>query len=118
MPACPFCQKDVKQFHRRSHLVPEWMYAGYYDKNHRILEVSRIEKKAFARQKGVYGSFICEDCERTTQLYDRYASLVLADRSPESGASKAVRKRYRREMYEGKLLEFAKWEGLDFGRFQ
>ena len=87
---CPLCNNEVQNFHKRSHLLPEWMYTDCYDEKHKVIEVSRVKEKVTKRQKGVYDAFICEDCEKETQLYDHYASLVLTKRSPNSIEHKSI----------------------------
>jgi hypothetical protein len=94
------------------------MYRDCYDEGHKIIMVSRLGRKATRRQKGIYDSFICEECEGETQKYDHYASLVLTARSPQVDEYISVKREYVCKKYEGKKLEFAKWEGLDFRRFQ
>lgn len=115
---CPLCTSNVQEFHRRSHLIPEWMYNGCYDDGHKIIEVSRHDERATRRQKGIYSSIICKACEEETQKYDHYASLVLTEHAPMTAEFTAVNKNYTCEKYDGKNLEFAKWIGLDFRKFQ
>jgi hypothetical protein len=98
--------------------MPEWMYTDCYDEGHKVIEVSRLDEKATKRQKGIYHSFICKKCEGETQKYDRYASLVLTARSPMTKEYASVKRDYVCERYEGSNLEFAKWQGLDFRKFQ
>lgn len=121
MLTCPLCKKHVAKFHKRSHLMPEWMYTECYDEKHKILEVSRSKEKVVKKQKGIYGSFMCEECEEETQKYDHYASLILTDRSPNSDEYIAVNKKYfcgnHKEEKEEKA-EFGKWENINFGKFQ
>lgn len=118
MLICPLCMNEVMKFHKRSHLIPEWMYAYCYDEKHKIIEVSRLEERATRKQKGVYSSFMCEDCEAATQKYDRYASLILSNRSPDTIEYKSIKRQYTREKYNGKELEFGKWENIDFRLLQ
>lgn len=118
MLICPLCLKQVEEFHKRSHLIPEWMYADCYDEKHKILEVSRSKEKVVKKQKGIYGSFMCEECEEKTQRYDHYASLLLTDRSPNSDEYKSVKRKYFCENYKGEKVEFGKWENINFGKFQ
>lgn len=98
--------------------MPEWMYIDCYDERHKIIEVSRLSETAVRRQKGFYDSFICKFCEEETQKYDHYASLVLMGRSPASAEYTSVKKDYVCERYEGATLQFAKWQGLNFRKFQ
>ena len=118
MKLCPLCDNLVESFHRRSHIIPEWMYSECYDENHKVLEASRTKQKMTKKQKGSYGSFICSDCETETQKYDRYASLILTNRSQLSNESRAVFKKYFREKANGEYHEYSKWDNLNFLFFQ
>ena len=115
---CPLCKNEVQEFHKRSHLLPEWMYTDCYDEKHKVLEVSRVKQKVTKRQKGIYDAFICKDCENETQLYDHYASLVLTKRSPNSIEHKSINRKYFKEKSEGEITEFERWENIDFIKFQ
>jgi len=118
MLICPLCKKQVAKFHKRSHIIPEWMYTECYDEKHKILEISRSKEKVVKKQKGIYGSFMCEKCEEETQKYDHYASLILTDRSPNSDEYISVNKKYFCENYKGEKAEFGKWENINFRKFQ
>jgi hypothetical protein len=116
MLVCPLCDRHVESFHKRSHLVPEWMYTECYDEKHKILEISRKPETVRKKQKGIRGSFICTDCEDATQRHDHYASLILTDRSPDSQEFRSVQRRYFKS--DDGETEFAKWKNVDFSRFQ
>lgn len=118
MLTCPLCMKEVGEFHKRSHLLPEWMYTECYDQKHKLLEVSRADQKLAKKQKGFYGSFMCSECERETQKYDHYASLILTTRSPNSPEYRAVRRKCFSEFHRGVRHDFSRWENLDFKKFQ
>lgn len=118
MLICPLCNEKVNGFHKRSHLIPEWMYTDCYDENHKALEISKHKQKATRRQKGIYSQFICEKCEMETQRYDHYASLILTNKSPEAPEYKGVSRKYFRDNNEGETTEFEIWENLDFRKFQ
>ncbi|MBN1931713.1 MAG: hypothetical protein JW786_08920 [Desulfobacterales bacterium] len=118
MLTCPLCAKEVSEFHKRSHLLPEWMYTECYDQKHKLLEVSRADQKLAKKQKGFYGSFMCSECERETQKFDHYASLILTTRSPNSPEYRAVRKECFSEYHRGARHDFSRWENLDFKKFQ
>jgi len=118
MPICPLCTKEVSQFHKRSHIIPEWMYTSCYDEKHKLLEVSRVSQKIVKKQKGLYSSFICSKCEKETQKYDHYASLILTERSSNSDEYKSIRRKYFSEYYRGANIEYWKWEKIDFKKFQ
>lgn len=118
MLICPLCKTEVENFHKRSHLVPEWMYTDCYNGNHKVLEVSRSEEKVTKKQKGVYCSFICDSCEKDTQKYDRYASLILTNRSPETDEFKSIKRTYSKKNNGDDKSEFGLWENIDFKKFQ
>ena len=118
MKFCPLCNNQVVKFHKRSHLIPEWMYTECYDEKHKVLEVSRKKQKVTKKQKGIFGSFICVDCEKETQKYDHYASLILTDRSPYSDEYRGISRKYFTENYKGENVEFSKWENIDFLKFR
>jgi hypothetical protein len=118
MLTCPFCKEEVEKFHKRSHLVPEWMYTDCYNENHKVIEVVRSEEKVTKKQKGVYGSFICTNCEKETQKYDHYASLILTNKSPETDEYKSVKRTYYNDNHQGEKLEVGVWENIDFKKLQ
>ncbi len=118
MPICPLCTKEVSQFHKRSHIIPEWMYTSCYDEKHKLLEVSRVNQKIVKKQKGLYSSFMCSKCEKETQKYDHYASLILTERSCNSDDYKSIKRKYFSEYYRGAKIEYWKWEKIDFKKFQ
>src|SRR5574337_2121147 len=105
MLPCPLCKKQVVKFHKRSHLIPEWRYTECYDEKDKILEVSRLKEKVVKKQKGIYGSFMCEECEEEMQKYDHYASLILTDRSSNSDEYTSVKKEYVCKYYKGEKDE-------------
>lgn len=118
MLICPLCTKEVSQFHKRSHLLPEWMYTECYNGKHKLLEVSRVNQKMVKKQKGFYCSFMCSECEEESQKYDHYASLILTVRSSNSNEYKSIRREYFSGYYRGVKNEFCKWEKIDFKKFQ
>jgi len=92
MLTCPLCNEKVKKFHKCSHLIPEWMYTNGYDEKYKTLEISRLKQKVTKRQQGIYAQFICRKCEKETQIFDHYASLILTDKSPDSPEYKCISK--------------------------
>ena len=98
--------------------MPEWMYADMYDEKHKLLQASRDSEKVKKRQKGLYASFMCVDCEEESQRYDHYASLILTNRSPESNEYKSIQKAYHEEYYKNDILQFSKWQNIRFEYFQ
>ncbi|MBC8549819.1 MAG: hypothetical protein H8D23_09210 [Candidatus Brocadiales bacterium] len=114
MLTCPLCNEKVKEFHKRSHLIPEWMYTNCYDEKHKTLEISRLKQKVTKRQKGIYAQFICRNCEKETQIFDHYASLILTDKSPDSPEYKCISKIQNN----GKMAEYEIWGNINFIKFQ
>jgi len=108
--------KNVNEFHKRSHLIPEWMYTDCYDEKHKISELSSV--KLCKKQKGIYSSFMCKKCEEETQKYDRYASLILTDRSPNSDEYKSIKKSHFEDNQSGEKIKAVKWENIDFKKLQ
>jgi len=94
------------------------MYTDCYNGNHKVLEVSRSEEKVTKKQKGVYCSFICDSCEKDTQKYDRYASLILTNRSPETDKFKSIKRTYYKKNNGDDKSEFGLGEHIDFKKFQ
>lgn len=118
MLLCPFCKNLVGKFHKRSHVLPEWMYTEIYNEKHKLIEISKEKQRATKKQKGFYFEFICEDCEKATQTYDRYASLILTNRSPNSPEYLSVRRKFFPIKYPGEDLSLEQWYNLDFINFQ
>jgi hypothetical protein len=109
---------EVIQFHERSHIIPEWMYTSCYDEKHKLLEVSRVSQKIVKKQKGLYSSFMCSECENETQKYDHYASLILTERSSNSDQYKSIKREYFSKYYRSEKIDYWKWEKIDFKKFQ
>ncbi len=118
MLTCPLCNKEVAEFHKRSHILPEWMYTEIYDKNHKAIEVSKLKKKVTKRQKGYYGQFICKSCEIESQKYDHYASLILTNRSPNNPEHKLISKEHFEYQDDGGQNEYEEWKNIDFKKLQ
>jgi len=118
MLTCPLCNEKVSEFHKRSHILPEWMYTEIYNKNHKALEVSKLSKKVTKRQKGYYGQFICKKCEQESQKYDHYASLILTNRSPNNPEHKLISREHFEFQTVGEKEEYEEWQNIDFKTFQ
>lgn len=58
---------------RRSHIVPESMYKGVYDKFHRYRHISlaRPQIKSF-EQKGIRERLLCDSCEQKISVWEQY----------------------------------------------
>lgn len=115
---CPLCEKEVDCLHKKSHLIPEWMYKDAYDDNHKLISVDLNNEYARKRQKGFYDQIICTACEIQSQKYDQYASLVLTDRSTDSKEYLAVSRKDEVAYKGGKKLKFSIWENIDFPKLQ
>jgi len=81
---CPFCETEVVEFHKRSHILPEWMHEGVYDEKGKAIKIELKNPRVAKTQSGEYRSFICEKCEVAFCPDDRYGSLILARSSPET----------------------------------
>jgi len=119
MPICPLCEKQVSTLHKRSHIIPEWMYRECYDEKHKMIKVELERECVIKGQKGDYEEIICTDCERQSQIYDHYASLVLSTQAQESPEHKAVgRKSLEKPAANGRMYLDSYWSNLNFHRFQ
>lgn len=106
---CTFCDADVKTLHKRSHIVPEWMYKHIYDNKHRLNAYrldARTEQTIF---KGYYKSFICEKCEEMFSFDDDYAAKAFTKRVP--GLTTTT-------FYSGRVFSIEGWQGFDFKKIQ
>jgi len=118
MVICPLCEKKVQSLHKRSHLVPEWMYRDCYDDNHKMINIEVDKKFINKRQKGVYAEIICVDCEHVSQTYDRYGSLVLTSRAPDAFEHKIVIKENFEYYMNNQKEYYSLWKNIDFHKFQ
>lgn len=74
MPECKLClrERDLK----RSHIIPEFMYSGIYDKDpKRFYEIKIEDEEAKSRieQKGKREFLLCGECESKLSKYEKYA---------------------------------------------
>jgi len=116
MVECPLCKKTVKSLHKKSHLIPEWMYKDcYYDK-HKLLYANTISKDIREKQKGFYDEIICCNCESESQTYDHYASLILHQKN--SSVYKAINRTTKQIALKEEILNLSYWENIDFLKFQ
>lgn len=116
MLICPFCDTEVESFHRRSHLLPEWMYKDCYDENHKMANFDPSSTTLSKAQKGMYASIICLECEKETQKYDHYASLILTECSPKSPEYLAVKRNDYGIPHDD--IRYSHWGNFDFLKFQ
>ncbi|KYG85685.1 hypothetical protein AWW67_00110 [Roseivirga seohaensis] len=74
MAQCKLCLQDREL--KRSHIVPEFMYLGIYDKTpRRFYEMKNSGKEIKSRieQKGKREYLLCEECESKLSKYEKYA---------------------------------------------
>lgn len=115
---CPLCSKNVDSLHRRSHLVPEWMYKDMYNEKRKLINVNLSKEFVKKEQKGIYDEIICRDCESISQEYDRYASLLLTERSPNAKEHSEVIRKYQEVNGNSRPLKYSFWSNLDFLKYQ
>lgn len=118
MNKCPLCGNSVVSLHKRSHILPEWMYHGYYDPNHKLVNVALKNGHINKRQKGIYAKIICQDCETKSQIYDRYASMILTERAIDSLEYKTISRKRIKKSDGIKTHIYTNWSNIDFIKFQ
>jgi hypothetical protein len=63
MPICKLC--NTEQVLCNSHIIPEFLWADLYDKNHKLIAVTGNGKNGWATlQKGVREKLFCNNCEQ------------------------------------------------------
>ena len=73
---CRLCREEAPL--KKSHIIPEFLYASMYDEKHRFHELSTSEsKKNRFAPKGVRETLLCDNCEQKLSKNERYASLLL-----------------------------------------
>lgn len=73
---CQLCQKTKPL--QRSHIIPEFMYHGMYDKKHRFIGLSHDpNENEILSQLGKRERLLCWDCEQQFGRYEQYAKRVL-----------------------------------------
>ncbi len=101
MPICKLCKQDKKLL-KKSHIIPEFMYNGIFDEEHKIVLAPAVnESKDFTntqlRSTGEYESkILCLDCDNKLlgEYYENYASRVVyggrlsASECPEFGTTR------------------------------
>lgn len=118
---CPLCKLGKDEFHKKSHIVPEWMYRDIYDAEHehKMVNADFDKEVVNKEQTGYYEEYIiCKDCENESQLYDSYACRILTDRAPQTKEHRAVTKIPYKKSKDGRIVRFSRWEGIDFLKFQ
>jgi hypothetical protein len=84
MAICKLCKQDKKLL-KKSHIIPEFMYNGMFDEEHKIVLTPAVNKSrdstnTHLRSTGEYESnILCLDCDNKLlgEYYENYASRVL-----------------------------------------
>ncbi len=74
MPDCKLCLQNREL--KRSHIIPEFMYTGIYDKNPKRfyeIKIEDEEAKSKIEQKGKREYLLCGECESKLSKYEKYA---------------------------------------------
>lgn len=114
MQICPMCELEVSAFHKRSHVLPEWMYAENKDHLNRSISISFDSEYAKFSQNGIWGSYWCPECEKKANDPDTYASKVLTFKN------RTTREAQRLKITPVPLrmgeddLTYVRWAGLDY----
>ncbi len=73
---CHLCQQEASL--KRSHIIPEFVYASLYDKKHKFHVLSTLEDRPRPmEQKGLRERLLCGNCEQQLSVYEKYAREVL-----------------------------------------
>src|ERR1035437_506423 len=89
---CRLCLTDTPL--AQSHIIPEFIFSGMYDKKHRYLELSDVNTgKIRLGQKGFRERLLCPSCESHLNRYERHSRRLFVDDlpQPESPKSRRVR---------------------------
>lgn len=118
---CPFCEKEVSEFHPNSDVAPDWLYKHSFknNKNRKSFEVDFKEEAIEFAQSALKGSFICWDCEKNFGKTEGYARLVFGEKTNhESVPNVTDAKRILVRTQNFGELEGFKLLGLDFKKIQ
>lgn len=75
LAACKLCAE--KENILLSHIIPEWGYAGAYDKKHRFVPYDALnEREGQIEQKGIRERMLCCKCETTFSRWEKYGKSV------------------------------------------
>lgn len=111
------CSQVVASFHRRSHVLPDWMFKKSYSKDHKLIHIDMNKLTAAKKQSATHGSFWCENCETQSSRFDTYSSLILTDDSPKSSERLSITKKLLKP-WDKNNPGIELWSGVDFKRFQ
>lgn len=104
------CELEVPEFHKKSHVLPEWMYEESKDDLNRAISISFSAEYAKFSQNGIWGSYWCPACEVESNDPDAYASKVLTLKN--RGSKEAQRVQITPVPLEG--VPYVHWAGLDY----
>jgi len=67
----------------KSHVVSEFLFRPFYDKNHRYIEVTDVRKGRVRRgQSGYWDRLLCSDCETKINRFEKHSRRLFTDRLP------------------------------------
>lgn len=118
MKKCPLCEKHATTLHRRSHLLPEWMYSELYDSRHKLINVKIDSRHVNKKQKGHFETIICEACEVESQVYDRYGSLILGNKNDQAPEFTSVVIAQHSTRISSGDQHYSHWQNVDFCKLQ
>jgi len=77
---CALCLQEAALC--KSHIIPEFCFKPFYDKSHRIIEVSNVEKGKVRRmQKGIWERLLCAKCEALLNGWERLSVTQRSQRN-------------------------------------
>lgn len=108
---CRLCL-NRRKLCNKSHIIPEFMYRDLFDEKHRVISLSREDKKQEFKQSGEHEkNILCEKCDNEViGQYETYAKKVLYG----GGKILVKTKLYRTN----KGMEYIQAEGLDYKKFK
>ena len=86
------------------------MYKDCYDDKHKAIRVMLKDQHVNKAQKGFYAEIICGDCEKESQVYDHYASLILTSHAQSTNGYKSITHSVHKE--------YSRWENIEFKKLQ
>lgn len=77
MIKCELCKKEVSSLHKKSHIIPNWMYEYVYDKKNRSFSAKGAidDLSASKIQTGYYSEIVCKECEGDFAKDDSYCAI-------------------------------------------
>jgi len=78
---CKLCLRQAPL--AKSHVIPEFIFSGMYDRKHRFLEVADVNAGITALgQKGFRERLFCMECEQRFNRHERHARRLFKDDLP------------------------------------